>query len=285
MKTSIRNFRNSLLIVLSLCMLLVSISVTPVNAATKNDFISSFSVSKKTLYDANGVSISLNSAKKTSKGVNITFVIKNDSKKSYNISARAYAINKLMASDIKNKIDVDVPMGYTKKLTITIDKSWFKDNGIKTFKKFDIIFDANIGNLPDWDSGQLSFSTNKDDKKGYYKPSKSALASDAYLRAGYLSKKDSTYKFFLQNKTDICRNWKVENCTINSLEFASYPSRPILGGCYAVLDLTVDKDYKTKNEIKSVKEISFNIRFEPGTDSHGNHMDDVTSRKIVQKFK
>lgn len=286
MKNSLRNL---LLIILSLCMITLSFPILNVNASTKNNFLSSFSVSKKTIYKGNGVSISLDSAKKNSSGLEITFVVKNSSKKDYAISAHEYAINKLMAGGKTYGSDIKVPKGKKAKLTVKVDKSWFKDNGIKTFKRFDVLFWAYYDNMKDWDSGQVSFSTNKDNKKGYYKPSKKALFSDENMSIGYISKKSDTYKFYVQNKTDIDRRWTVDNCSINdwsydlgSCKYDLY-SEPILSGCYAILDLSVDKDFKKENSIKSVKKIEFSIEFEGGFNDDWEKIDGLKSDNVVLK--
>ena len=283
--------RKALLIVLSLCMLIVVIPISTVSASTKDNYLSSFSISKKTIYKGNGVNISLNSAKKDSSGLVITFVIKNSSKKNYSISAHEYAINNLMAGGTTYGSDVTVPKGKKAKLTIKVDKSWFKENGIKTFKKFDVIFWAYCDYMKEWDSGQVSFSTNKDNKKGYYKPSKKALFSDENMSIGYISKKNDTYKFYVQNKTDMERRWTVRNCSVNdwsydlgSCKYDLY-SKPILSDCYAIFDLSVDKGFKKENSIKSVKKIEFNIEFEGGFDSDNNHFDAISSENVVLKTK
>ena len=283
--------RNLLLIVLSLCMMIIAIPDITANASTKDNFISSFSVSKKTIYKGNGVSISLDSAKKSSSDLEITFIVKNNSKKDYAISAHEYAINNLMAGGSEYFSDVDVPKGKKARLTVKVDKSWFKENGIKVFKKFDVIFWAYYDSMKEWDSGQVSFSTNKDNKKGYYKPSKKALFSDENMSVGYVSKKNDSYKFFVQNKTDSDRDWTVDNCSVNnwsydlgSCKYDLY-SEPILSGCYAVFDLTVDNDFKKENSIKSVKKIEFNIEFESGFDNDGEHFDEIKSGNVVLKNK
>ena len=59
-----KSLRKALLIVLSLCMLIVVVPTSTVSASTKDNYLSSFSISKKTIYKGNGVNISLNSAKK-----------------------------------------------------------------------------------------------------------------------------------------------------------------------------------------------------------------------------
>ena len=283
--------RNLLLIVLSLCMMIIAIPDITANASTKDNFISSFSVSKKTIYKGNGVSISLDSAKKSSSDLEITFIVKNNSKKNYSISAHEYAINNLMAGGTTYGSDVSVQKGKKAKFTVKIDKSWFEENGIKTFKKFDVLFWAYYDNMKEWESGQVSFSTNKDNGKGYYKPKKKSLFSDKNVSVGYVSKKDDTYKCYVQNKTDMDRRWTVDNCSVNdwsydlgSCKYDLY-SEPILSGCYAVFDLTVDNDFKKENSIKSVKKIEFNIEFEGGFDNEGEHFDEIKSGNVVLKNK
>ena len=107
MKNSLRNM---LLIVLSLFMVVIAVPISIANASTKDNYLSSFSVSKKTIFKGNGVSISLDSAKKSSGGLEITFIIKNGSKNNYSISAHEYAINNLMAGGTTYGSDVDVAL-------------------------------------------------------------------------------------------------------------------------------------------------------------------------------
>ena len=50
-----KSLRKALLIVLSLCMLIVVVPTSTVSASTKDNYLSSFSISKKTIYKGNGV--------------------------------------------------------------------------------------------------------------------------------------------------------------------------------------------------------------------------------------
>ena len=87
------------------------------------------------------------------------------------------------------------------------------------------------------------------------------------------------------------RRWTVDNCSVNdwsydlgSCKYDLY-SEPILSGCYAVFDLTVDNDFKKENSIKSVKKIEFNIEFESGFDNDGDRFDEIKSGNVVLKNK
>ena len=97
------------------------------------------------------------------------------------------------------------------------------------------------------------------------------------------------YKFYVQNKTDMERRWTVENCSVNdwsydlgSCKYDLY-SEPILSGCYAILDLSVDKDFKKENSIKSVKKIEFSIEFEGGFNDDWEKIDGLKSDNVVLK--
>lgn len=281
-----------MLVIAMAVIMLVSIAPTErLDAATKSNYLSAFNVSKKTIYKGNGVSISVDNAKKDNSGLSITFLVKNNSKKDYSISAHEYAINNLMAGGSTYGSDVNVPKGKKAKFTVTVKKEWFTSNGIKTFKKFDVMFWAYGDSMKEWESGKVSFSTNKDNGKGYYKPSKKALFSDENMSVGYISKKSDVYKFYVQNKTDMERRWTVENCSVNdwsydlgSCKYDLY-SEPILSGCYAVFDLSVDSDFKKENSIKSIKTIEFDIEFESGFNDDNEHFDAIKSGNVVLKTK
>lgn len=278
-------------ILIAVLVLAMTISVVPaqiVNA--KTDYLSSFRVSRKTIYKGNGVSISVDRVVKGSRGVNITFIVKNSSKTDYSIAAHEYAINNLMAGGSTYTSDVNVPSGKKARFTISINKDWFKNNGIKTFKKFDVLFWGYGDSMKEWESPKVSFSTNKDNGKGYFKPKKAAKVSDENIDIGYISKKSDKYKFYVKNKTGRERRWSVENCSVNgwsydlgSAEYDLY-SEPILNGCYAVFEIPVDKDFKNENFIKKVKKIEFNVEFEGGFDDDYNYIEEIKSDKIKIKF-
>ena len=110
------------------------------------------------------------------------------------------------------------------------------------------------------------------------------------MSIGYISKKNDTYKFYVQNKTDMERRWTVENCSVNdwsydlgSCKYDLY-SEPILNGCYAVFEIPVDKDFKSENSIKKIKEIEFDIEFEGGFDDDYNNIEEIKSDKIKIKL-
>lgn len=283
-----KKIKNFILILLTFAVIFVSIPVLPVNAS--NDYLTSFSVSKKVIYKGNGVSISVDKAKKGKRNVEITFVVKNNSKKDYGIAAHEYAVNNLMAGGSTYGSDVNVPSGNKARFTISISKDWFKQNGIKTLKKLDIMFWGYYDYMKEWESPKVSFSTNKDNGKGYYKPKKMPKVSDDNIDIGYVSKKSDTYTFYVKNKTDMERRWSVENCSVNGWSYdlgsAKYDlySEPILNGCYAVFELPIDKDFKKENSIKKIKKIEFNIEFEGGFDDDYNHIEEIKSDKISVKF-
>ena len=240
-----KKIKNFILMLLTFTIIFVSIPVSSVNAS--NDYLTSFTVSKKVIYKGNGVSISVDKAKKGSRNVEITFVVKNNTKKDYGIAAHEYAVNNLMAGGSTYGSDVNVPSGNKARFTISISKDWFKQNGIKTFKKLDIMFWGYYDHMKEWESPKVSFSTNKDNGKGYYKTKKTPKVSDDNIDIGYVSKKSDTYTFYVKNKTDMERRWSVENCSVNGWAYdlgsAKYDlySEPILNGCYAVFELPIDK--------------------------------------------
>lgn len=286
-----RNLKKLLIIVFVVALLVSTSSNVSVCEAATSNYLSSFSISKKTIYKGNGVSISLYNAKKDSNGLKITFMVKNNSEKDYSISAHEYAINNLMAGGSTYGSDVNVPKGKKAKFTVEIKKEWFVLNGIKTFKKFDVMFWAYGDSMKEWESGKVSFSTNKDNGKGYYKPSKNPIISDKNMSIGYVSKKNDTYKFYVQNKTELERRWSVENCSVNDWSYDlgvnkyDLYSEPILDGCYAVFDLTVDKKFKTENSIKTVKTIEFNIEFEGSFTDDGKYIESIESEKALLKIR
>lgn len=283
-----KKIKNFILMLLTFTIIFVSIPVSSVNAS--NDYLTSFTVSKKVIYKGNGVSVSVDKAKKGSRNVEITFVVKNNSKKDYSIAAHEYAVNNLMAGGSTYGSDVDVPSGNKARFTISISKDWFKQNGIKNFKKLDIMFWGYYDHMKEWESPKVSFSTNKDNGKGYYKPKKTPKVSDDNIDIGYVSKKSDTYTFYVKNKTDIERRWSVENCSVNGWAYdlgsAKYDlySEPILNGCYAVFELPIDKDFKKENSIKKIKKIEFDIEFDGGFDDDYNHIEEIKSDKITVKF-
>ena len=71
-----KKIKNFILMLLTFTIIFVSIPVSSVNAS--NDYLTSFTVSKKVIYKGNGVSISVDKAKKGSRNVEITFVVKNN---------------------------------------------------------------------------------------------------------------------------------------------------------------------------------------------------------------
>ena len=262
-----KKIKNFILMLLTFTIIFVSIPVSSVNAS--NDYLTSFTVSKKVIYKGNGVSISVDKAKKGSRNVEITFVVKNNTKKDYGIAAHEYAVNNLMAGGSTYGSDVNVPSGNKARFTISISKDWFKQNGIKTFKKLDIMFWGYYDHMKEWESPKVS---------------------DDNIDIGYVSKKSDTYTFYVKNKTDMERRWSVENCSVNGWAYdlgsAKYDlySEPILNGCYAVFELPIDKDFKKENSIKKIKKIEFDIEFEGGFDDDYNYIEEIKSDKITVKF-
>lgn len=272
-------------------MLVIAFSVVPVSRTeAKSEYLSSFSVTKQNLYKGNGISISVDKAKKGSQNVEITFLVKNNSDKDYSIAAHEYAVNNLMAGGSTYMSNVTVPSGKKARFTVLISKEWFKANGIKTFKKFDVLFWGYGDSMKEWESPTVSFSTNKDNGKGYYTPKKSPKTSDNNMDIGYVSNKSDTYTFYVKNKTNMERRWTVKNCSVNGWSYdlgaAKYDlySEPILNGCYAVFELPVDKNFKKENSIKKVKELEFSIEFEGGFDDDYNRIDELESEKVTVKF-
>lgn len=257
--------------------------------ATSNTFLSPFKVTKKVIYKGNGVSISVNDAKIDRNELKIEFYIKNNSKKDYSISAHEFAINNLMAGGNVYGSDVDVPARKKAKLTVSVKREWFQETGIKTFKKFDVMFWGYGDSMKEWESEKVSFSTNMDNEKGYYTPSKKKIYSDKNIKVSYLKNKGDTYIFCLKNNTDLERRWSIENCSINNWSYdlgsskLDLHSNPILSGCYAIFELTVDKNFKKENSIKNVKKIEFNIKFEGTFDDDNNHIEEIKSGKIFIK--
>jgi hypothetical protein len=283
-----KNFKRFFTLVIAAILIVSAIPI--INSDAKTDYLSSFKVSKKTIYKGNGVVISVDKATKGSRYVDITFVVKNNSDKDYDIAAHEYAINNLMAGGSTYMSDVNVPSGKKARFTVSINKEWFKNNGIKTFKKFDVLFWGYGESMKEWESPKVSFSTNKDNGKGYFKPKKAAKVSDENIDIGYISKKSDKYKFYVKNKTERERRWTVENCSVNGWSFdlgsAKYDlySEPILNGCYAVFEIPVDKDFKSENSIKKIKEIEFDIEFEGGFDDDYNNIEEIKSDKIKIKL-
>ena len=67
-----------MLVIAMAVIMFVSIAPTErLDAATKSNYLSAFNVSKKTIYKGNGVSISIDNAKKDNNGLSITFLVKN----------------------------------------------------------------------------------------------------------------------------------------------------------------------------------------------------------------
>ena len=66
-----KKIKNFILMLLTFTIIFVSIPVSSVNAS--NDYLTSFTVSKKVIYKGNGVSVSVDKAKKGSRNVEITF--------------------------------------------------------------------------------------------------------------------------------------------------------------------------------------------------------------------
>lgn len=143
--------------------------------------------------------------------------------------------------------------------------------------------------MKEWESEKVSFSTNKDNKKGYYSPGKKKVYSDKNIIVNHLKTKGDTYTFCIENNTDLERRWTVENCSVNGWSYdlgsskLDLHSNPILNGCYAIFELTVDKSFKKENSISKVKEIEFNIEFEGTFDDKNNYIEEIESGKI--KFK
>lgn len=289
MKTKVKNL---LSFTIAVCLVLSAFAPARVKSED-GDFLSSFKVSKTTIYKGNSVSVSVNSAKSDKNELKIEFKIKNNSKNDYSIAAHEFAINNLMAGGSTYGSDVKVPAGKKAKLTVSVKKEWFEENGIKTFKKFDVVFWGYKDFMKEWESEKVFFSTDKDNGKGYYKPNKKSdtIYSDDNMSINYLSKKDDTYRFCLKNNTGIEKRWSIENCSINdwsydlgSCKYDLY-SEPILDGCYAVFDLQVDKKFKENNSIKKVKKIEFNVNFEGQFDNDYNYTEGIESEKIIFKNK
>lgn len=260
-------------------------------SAKNNNFLTDFKVSKKVLYKGNGVSISLNGAKQDKDKLRIEFYVKNSSKKNYAISAHEYAINNLMAGGKTYGSDISVPSGKKAKFFVEVKKEWFEDNKIKTFKKFDVMFWAYSDNMKEWESGKVSFSTNKDNKKGYYKPQGKQVYADENVSVNYILGKNDEYKFCLKNKTNMERRWSIKNCSVNGWAYDLGSSKydlysiPILDGCYAVFDLKVDNKFKKEDSIKTVKKIEFNVIYEGTFDDDNNHIEEISSEVISVKVK
>lgn len=231
------------------------------------DYVSDFSISQKEIYNGNGVSISTGNVEKTSKGVSIEFICLSNSDKDYSISAHEYAVNNLMAGDHLYGSDVDLPAGKKATFTISIDSEWFKNNGIKEFKKLDVMFWAYYDNFKEWESEKISISTSKDNGAGYYTPSGKQIYSDSNMELYYLSNNKNTYQFCIKNNTQLEKRWSVENCSINDWSYdlgscmLDLYSEPLLNGCYTIFDLVVDEDFLQSNSISSIKNIEFDIEF------------------------
>lgn len=193
-----KNFKRFFTLVIAAILIVSAIPI--INSDAKTDYLSSFKVSKKTIYKGNGVVISVDKATKGSRYVDITFVVKNNSDKDYDIAAHEYAINNLMAGGSTYMSDVNVPSGKKARFTVSINKEWFKNNGIKTFKKFDVLFWGYGESMKEWESPKVSFSTNKDNGKGYFKPKKAAKVSDENIDIGYISKNQISISFMLKTR-------------------------------------------------------------------------------------
>lgn len=275
-------------IITMLCMVITVLHPIPAYASA-DSFLSSFKVAKKVVYRGNGVTISVNSAKAGSSELKIEFYVKNSSKKDYEISAHEFAVNHLMAGGNAYGTDVYVAAGKKAKFQVSVNKKWFQKNGIKTFKTFDVLFWGYVDSIKEWESGKISFSTNRDNKKGYYAPGKKNIYADKNIIVNYLKNNGDTYTFCIKNNTKLERRWSVENCTVNGWSYdlgscmLDLNSNPILDGCYAVFELVVDKSFKKAFAINKIKEIEFKIEFERAFDAENNYIEKIKSGKIRLK--
>lgn len=271
-----------------LCLVIAVLHPIPAYASSES-FLSSFKIAKKVIYKGNGVTISVNSAKAGSSGLKIEFYVKNSSKNDYEISAHAFAVNHLMAGGNAYGPDVSVPAGKNAKFQVSVNKKWFQKNGIKTFKTFDVMFWGYVDLIKKWDSGKVSFATNRDNKKGYYSPGKTKIYADKNIIVNYLKNNKDTYTFCVKNNTKLQRRWSVEHCSVNDLPYdlgscmLALNSNPILDGCYAVFELVVDKSFKEIFAINKIKKIEYRIEFERAIDAENNIIERIKSGKIRLK--
>lgn len=238
------------------------------NQEQQSSKLPDFQVEKKSIYYGNDVDISIENCSQEKDGVQIDFIIQNNSSKDYSISLHEYAVNGLMSGGNLYGSDVTVPAGMKGKLSETIKYSWFQENNITELKKFDLYFWAYYDDFKEWETEQITVSTDKDNGSGYYFTDGTKIYSDDNMEVYYISQKDNTYKFCLFNKLSSEKRWILDNCSVNgwaydlgSSKYDLY-SEPVLGNCYTTFNLPVESDFMEGNGISSITNITFDIEFE-----------------------
>lgn len=253
--------------------------ITPTLEPENEKYISNFTIPEQKIYNGNGVSVNVDSVEKTATDVNIWFSVENNSDIEYSVYPRQYAINNLMAGG-NNYSPYDIPIGKKAKFSISIEKKWLKDNEIEEIKKIDIYFTFYHDYKTNWDTETITIKTSSDDGI-YYIPKGKEIYSDENILLYLLSNSERNYRFCLKSNLTESNYWSIENCSINDwvydLGSCKYDlfAEPIISNKYSIFNLIIDEDFINKNEIKSIKNIEFEIDF-------GN---DIKSDKIKLDIK
>ena len=242
---------------------------------------------KTEVYNGHGVTISIDGIEDKSSEVDISFLVENNSKKDYGISAHSYAVNGLMAGDSKYLSNVDVPAGKKGNFDISIEKDFLESNGIEQIGRLDVIFWAYYDDFKEWNSDVIKIKTNAYDKEKMYKPTGEEVYSDDNMTLWLVGKEDNEYNFVVKNKSSYNVEYYIENCSVDgwSYENDNYLldlyAEPIHGKTYYAYEFEIDDTFMEENKIEEIKNLEFNLLMQDGYIEDYLNIWEAKSDKIV----
>lgn len=217
----------------------------------------------------------------------VKIYIENNSNLNLSFYAHAYAVNGIMTDDSIYYMDCDVASGKKANTELDIKNSFMKENNIKDIKTIDILIWAydDEKNMKEFDTGQLTINTNKNDGKRKSINCKKVLYENDGLSVGYMSNSGNKYTYLVTNNTGEYLEFDVNNISINDYTITNTDFNLIsvitLNKCQSIFTINVDNDFLSDNDIKSVKNIEFNLGIRPQED----YLEKWSTRSIKTSIK
>lgn len=260
-----------MLFFIGLCTLFANFSIGRVNMVqAQSDKIylsSSEETQQKEIYNDQGITITVEALQvKNGKGnTELSFLVHNSSEQDYRIFVNSYSINGLMSNeDIYDSLSyVDVPTGKNARLSMSLENSWFLDNGIPEIQKIDIVFEF-YTDYTLFYSDVISIYTDTYEESDSFVSTGEEIYSDDIVTLRHID--DFTFALF--NKSGYNAGYIIENASVNdwSYELTDYTytlyNKPIQANTYSIFTIPIEREFLIENNLNEIENIEFDILLE-----------------------
>jgi len=250
-------------------------SIPPKSSSAEKDTASDATPKQSLLYKGHDTVIKTTGIDNS----DIAFYFENNSDLNLSFDIHSYAVNGIMAEEDRFVMSTDVVSGKKASNTLSISKSWLRENGISEIKYVDILFWAydNAKSYKAFESKIVRISANVDKLQSSYEGgdelyNKNGIVVDL-LRTGKTSA-----TFAVTNNTDSYFDFDVDNVSVNDWTYdtgISIYDEQVLPACTGIYTIEIDSDFKETNQISDINTVEFCLNVRPTGDYHNDYETEI----------